>query len=615
MATEVLAQDYKGVIVFLTVAAVVVPVFHRFRLSPVLGFLLAGVLMGPDGLGRFVGQLPWMEWFVVTDDDEMRQMAELGVVFLLFSIGLELSWERLKSMRRLILGLGMVQIVASAVVLGALAWLMGQAPASAAVIGMALALSSTAVVLPVLAERKKLQSPGGRGAFAVLLAQDIAVAPILITVGVLGAASLSPNGLGGPPDLKGILTLIPALIALFLLVLGARLFLRPLFRSVARVQSRELFMAACLLIVLVSGFAAVSAGLSMALGAFIAGLLLAETEYRREVEVVIEPFKGLLLGLFFVSVGVGMDLDAIIAEPGVVFGMALAILLIKGGILYLAARAFGLGVRPALEVAAVLGPAGEFAFVVLEQAMGGRLVPTEFGQALIVSATLSLFFIPLLASGAERLGRWLRPDAGLNLPTEAPQSDADEADVLVMGYGRVGKLVGEMLAEHKVHFAIVDSNPGLASRARQGGKDVWFGDATRPEFLERFGIETARAVVVTFSDKGHSDAVVRAVRAIRPDIKIIVRALDASHAMALYELGATDAVPETIEASLQLAENTLVAVGVPMGLVLASVHEKRDDFRKQFAARMPEARPIRDKRSATASADSLQDKVPENRAG
>ncbi|HEV7227576.1 cation:proton antiporter [Brevundimonas sp.] len=588
--------EYKDLVVFLAAAGVVVPLFNRLKISPILGFLAAGVLLGPDGLARLASTAPWLSWLTIDDAAQIRALSELGVAFLLFMIGLELSWERLRAMRRLVFGLGMTQMAACTAGLVALFMLMGQPLVSAAVLGMGLALSSTAVVMPVMAERGRLTGPAGRTTFSILLAQDLAVAPILITVTVLAATALegaTPAGEFDPTVLRpALLTLIPAALGLAVLVIVGRLVLRPMFRSVAKARARgqgqEMFVAASLLVVVASGLAAQAVGLSMSLGALIAGLLLAETEFRREVEVSIEPFKGLLLGVFFVGVGIGLDLDAVAASPGMVFGLALAITALKAVLIYVSARAWKVRNRTALETALVLGPAGEFAFVILGAGMVEGVASPAFTGTVMLAATISIFTIPLMALFADRLvARVTR--AAPDLPEEATRPGAAEGKVLIVGYGRVGRLVAELLTEHGQPFMAVDSDPSLVSKARAEGADVSWGDASRGEFLDKCDLEQARAVVVTMDAPGKVDEVVRSVRAAHPDLCLIARARDERHAVRLYELGVTDAVPETTEASLQLAENTLVDVGVPMGLVLASIHERRDVFRRAFQDARPEA--------------------------
>lgn len=596
--------EYRDLVVFLAAAGVVVPLFNRLKISPVLGFLAAGVLLGPDGLGRFAQTHGWLSWLTIGDQAQIRQLSELGVAFLLFMIGLELSWERLKAMRRLVFGLGMLQIAVCAVAIAVVFMVLGQPLAGAAVLGMGLALSSTAVVMPVLAAQGRINSETGRATFAVLLAQDVAVAPILITVTVLatlaqGAATgIEPAALG-----RALFTLAPAAIGLFLMVLLGRLVLRPMFRSVARAQhrgeGRELFVAACLLVVVVSGLAAQAVGLSMSLGALVAGVLLAETEFRREVEVAIDPFKGLLLGVFFIGVGIGLDLDAVAADPATVLGLAGGLILLKALIIFILARAWGLAARSAIETALVLGPAGEFAFVVLSTGMVEGLATPDLTRKAMLAATLSMFAVPVLAVLARVLTR------RATLPTEAepeglspdPAVLAPDGAVLVVGFGRVGHLVGELLAEHNQRFIALDADPASVRSGRAEGFEVYYGDAARPEMLTACGLESARALIVTMDSPTKVDEVVKTARALRPDLILIARARDDRHAARLYALGVTDAVPETTEASLQLAENTLVDLGVPMGLVLASIHERRDGFRKTFQAAAPDDRGARPSRA------------------
>ncbi|MBX7249087.1 MAG: cation:proton antiporter [Caulobacteraceae bacterium] len=581
MAGEVAASDYKDLVVFLATAGVVVPLFQRLKISPVLGFLAAGVALGPDGFGRLSDEVSWLRFLTIDDPKQIRGLGEIGVAFLLFTIGLELSWDRLKAMRKLVFGFGLLQVALCSAALAGVAMLLGQPPLAATVIGMALALSSTAVVMPVLGERNKVNSGMGRATFSVLLAQDLAVAPILVTVAVLAA------GAAGGSWTPGLLALLPAAAGLGLLVLAGRLVLRPIFRSVARSNNNELFTAACLFVVFAASLSAAVAGLSMGLGALVAGVLLAETEYRREVEHTIEPFKGLLLGVFFVSVGAQLDLDVVFSSPLTVFLLLLGVILIKAAAVFGLARAFRLPPRTAIETAMVLGPAGEFAFVIVDAAMGHRLVDPVFAQAVLVAATVGLFFIPLVVWLADRVGRRV-PKGDLPAMLNPAMEPAGER-VLIVGYGRVGRLVGRMLKRHEVGFVAVDTDARLVSERRGRGEEMWYGDAARPEFLKLCGIETVPAIVVTMDAPGKVEEVVRTARALRPDLIIVARARDSHHAAKLYRLGATDAVPETTEAALQLAENTLVDLGVPMGFVIASVHEQREEFRKiiQDSAKRP----------------------------
>ena len=568
-------ETYKELLLFLTTAAVVVPIFSRLRLSPIFGFLAAGVLLGPFGLGALARDIPALSLVSITDVEQIAHLAEFGVAFLLFMIGLELSWERLLRMRKLVFGLGALQLIVSSIVLALIAVLLGQSPAAAAVLGGALAMSSTAIILPSLAERKRLNSTAGRAAFSILLFQDLAVAPLLFMVAALGAR----EGIGS----AGIVAaLAPAILAVAALVGLGRLLLRPLFRLVAATRSNELFVAACLLVAIGAGLITSLTGQSMALGAFIAGLLLAETEYRRQIEVTIQPFQGLLLGLFFVSVGARLDLSQLISNPAPTVGVAIGFVAIKAAILFAVAVLVGLQRRPAAEAAVMLGPGGEFALILIGAAVIANVVPPAAGATTTVAATLSMLAIPLLVRLLDRASP--RSVAGEDLALRSLTPLQTEKRLIIVGYGRVGRLVADMLTRHNIAFLAIDADPDLVARERKRGTMIFYGDATRIELLRRCGIHNASALAVTLDSPDAVEAVVRAAREERGDLTIVARARDATHAAKLYELKVTDAVPETIEASLQLSEAVLVDVGVPMGPVIASIHEKRDEFRRLLQA-------------------------------
>lgn len=574
MEGHVEPQAYKDVVLFLATAGVVVPLFRRWKISPILGFLGAGVLLGPYGLGSLSNRYEWLSFLTIDNPDEVAQLAEFGVVFLLFMIGLELSWERLRAMRRWVFGLGAAQVILCGALITGAGLVLGLPTMEAIALGAALSLSSTAIVMPILAERKRQHSVAGRTTFSVLLFQDLAVAPILITLTLLsrrGDAPFSPAAL---------LSLAPGILGIAALFIFGRLLLRPMLRSVAKAKSEELFVAASLLVVIGAGLVSALTGLSMALGAFIAGLLLAETEFRHEVETRVEPFKGLLLGLFFVSVGIGLNVPLLLDRPLAILGASLASMIIVGGAVFGLARIMGLKWRPAAEAALLLAASGEFAFVILGQAMTQGLVTSEVGQTALVSATVSMFCIPALAAlGAKIGGRRVTPS---ELPPEMAEDRPASKQVLVVGYGRVGKLVGEMLDRHEIPWIGADFDPRLVEQGRRAGKSIYFGDASREDFLHRCGLADAPALVVTMDNPEGAEGIVAVARGLRPDLTIVARARDARHAQRLYDLGATDAVPETVEASLQLSEALLVEIGVPMGLVIASIHERRDEYRSEL---------------------------------
>jgi len=568
-------EIYSDVMIVLATAAVLVPLGQRFKLSPILGFLIAGAVLGPHGLGALKVYFPVLHWVTISEEKGLGAIAELGVVFLLFLIGLELSFKRLVTMRRLVFGVGTLQVAISAAVIGVVMSLLGQPPAASVLIGLSLALSSTAIVIEVLSRKNRLNTTTGRTSFAILLLQDLAVVPLLFLVTILG-----PENQGSL--LGGLLqAFAQAAIVIAAIVIVGTAVLRPLFRLVASAESTELFVAAALLVTVGSGLASAAAGLSMALGAFVAGLLLSETEYHRAIEATIEPFKGLLLGVFFFSVGMSLDLALLISHPLVIAAGVVGLIAIKAGVLAGILRLFRLPWPATLETSLLLAPGGEFAFIVIGLAIYKHILPEEVGAIVLEITSFSMAIIPLLdilgRRGARKLSAKQEPNPILKL---APPQE--QVDAIVIGCGRVGRLVSEMLTEHKVKHIIVESDAGVVTRCRGEGLPVYFGDAKNPTFLKACGIATAKGVVITVNRPQVADQIVESVRALRSDIVIVARAGDEKHARKLYKLGVTDAVPETIEASLQLSEAALVGLGVPTGPVIASIHEKRDEFRDQL---------------------------------
>lgn len=572
MASET-AFYYKEFLIVLGVAGLVVPLFLRVGVNAVVAFLVVGILLSPDVMGRFAQSAPLLEYLNIGSTESLSHIAELGVVFLLFLIGLELSFERLNIMRRLVFGLGGLQVVLSLIAIAACAVALGLDMRGALVAGAALSLSSTAIVVQLLSDTKRLGSQTGRASFAVLLMQDLAVIPLLLLVPILG------QRMEGNILVSVLLALLQAGIAITVIVVVGRYLLRPLLRLVARTGGADLFMAATLLIAVGTGAVASLAGISMTLGAFIAGLMLAETEYRRAIEAVIEPFKGLLLGTFFLVVGLKLDLDTLFAEPAYTLGVALGIVVLKVIILYVLARAFRVNRGAALESALLLGPCGEFGFVIAGAALATGLIDAPASRNIVLVVTLTMIAIPFMARFGAHVTSGLRQQAkAAAIETPLPQDHASR--VIIAGFGRVGRLIASMLDEHKIPYLAIDSDADLVAREIRSGKTVYYGDAGNPEFLKRCGLAEARALAVTMDNQVRVDEVVKAARTLRDDLKIIARARDERHAQKLYGAGVTEAVPETVESSLQLGEALLVETGVPMGLAIASVHERRDGFRK-----------------------------------
>jgi CPA2 family monovalent cation:H+ antiporter-2 len=573
---------YKEALVVLGAAGVVIPLFHRLRVSSVLGFILVGVVVGPFGIASFAPQLPWLSAITITEPGSIEPIAGLGVALLLFMIGLELSAERLWLMRRLVFGLGALQVTLCAAALAVAAVVFGHGWLSASVIGLALAMSSTAVVLQVMAEEKQLNTRSGRASFAILLFQDLAVVPILFAID-----ALDPAGHTGSPAQLGI-AVTRAAIAVILIGAIGRLVLRPLFRSVARTRSAELFVAACLLVVISTGLATAAAGLSMPLGALIGGLLLAGTEYRRQIEVTIEPFKGLFVGVFLISVGMSLDVRIVGTHPVMVIAAAVGVPLLKLVLITPLARAFGLHWGDGLRGGLLLGPGGEFGFVIVSVALSDHLLSPQTAGAVLFITAVTMATIPLLSKLGNRLAPRITPktsiDPGLLVPDIAALPR-----VIIAGFGRVGQTVADMLDVHKVPYVAIDRDPDRVARQRSSGKSVYFGDMTRTELLRRVHLDTALALVVTLDDTAVADELVGAARAERANLLIVARARDATHAAHLYRVGASDAIPETIEASLQLSEAVLLDVGVAMGPVIASIHEKRAALQAAIKAMAPDA--------------------------
>ncbi|MGQ0683711.1 cation:proton antiporter domain-containing protein [Bradyrhizobium sp.] len=599
MTTSINISAYSDALVVLGTAGIVVPIVRRFGINPVLCYLGAGAVLGPLGLGSAVPSVPFLYWFSVTDAQNVEGIANLGVVFLLFLIGLELSFRRLVTMRRLVFGLGGLQMLATSAILSGVAILTGQKSDAAVILGASLALSSTAIVLELLSSEGRLTTTAGRASFSVLLAQDLAVVPILVFISVLGASS------GGSVMTHISTALFKAAVAVAFLILVGRLLLRPLFQLVAGTHSTELFVAATLFVIVGAGLAAHQAGLSMALGAFVAGLMLAETEYGKAIEATVEPFKGLLLGIFFFTVGMAIDFRVFLREPGWLLAAVVGLLAVKALVLVILGRLFRLSWPAAIEGSLLLASVGEFAFVSIGMAAALDLIePRVSGFAVAVTA-VSMALTPLLGMLGKRLATTLSAERIVD-PELSARPSGEEQQAIVVGYGRVGKVVCSLLAGHGLKYIAIDHEAAGVARDRRDGHKVYYGDATEQGFLEACGLMQATGVIITIQSRTAIDAVVHRIRAMRPDVLIVSRARDADHARHLYAIGATDAVPETIEASLQLSEAALVGLGIGVGHAIASVHEKRDEFRHalQEAARkagLEETRSILPKRPHSIS--------------
>ncbi len=522
-------------ITFLGAAVLAVMISHRLGLGSVAGFLLAGIAIGPAGY-KLIDQI-----------DDVRRFAELGVVFLLFVIGLELEPKRLWGMRTRLVTLGASQVIGSIALITLGAWLTGLDYKVGIVAGMALALSSTALALQPLTERGGLQSPGGQSAFSILLFQDMAVIPMLALLPLLGTAGThagaAPHGLGF------------AIAVIVATLLGGHFLVQPVFRHIARTRQREIFTAFALLLVLGIAFGFEQAGLSMALGAFLAGVLLAESEYRHEIEAVIEPFKGLLLGLFFISVGMGVDFRLLLTQPWAVAGLIVTLFVLKGAVLWLIARVAKIpaGERPLFIL--LLAQGGEFAFVLLGLASERGAMPEATARMLTLAVALSMLATPFMLVAYDR---WLAPHL---IPLDAPAAHEkpESGKVIVAGLGRVGQVVARLLHGSGIEPTILDDDPDHVEQTRRFGFRVFYGDATRLDLLEAAGAASADLIVLTLDDAAATTRLARTVRQHFPKLRIVARAHDMRHMFELRDLGVDIIERETFQSALLLGEAALTA--------------------------------------------------------
>ena len=551
------AEGLKGILIFLIAAGIIVPLLHRLRLGTVLGFLLVGLALGPYGLGLLAAQFSWIRYITFDDPARAEPLAELGIVFLLFLLGMELSLQRLWQLRRYVLGVGAIQVVVSVFAIGALVRWSGIAPPAGIILGMCFALSSTAIVMQLLLDQRRAAAPVGRVALSVLLFQDLMVVPILFVIGILEARTA-----GERTVLELLMPFAQALAAVVLIMAVGKYVVSPLMRSAARTGSRELIMAISLVIVIGISAATGASGLSVALGAFLAGLLLSESEYRHQIEVDLDPFKGLLLGIFFVTVGMVIDLEVVWAHIGWVLLALIGLIAVKAAILYLAARLFRVARPVAAEVALLLAQGVEFSFIVIGLARGKGLLEPQIATSAIAVAGLSMMLTPLLAIVARWLADHLEP---LDHDANAPEEEIAELreHIVIGGFGRVGQTIARVLDSENVPWIAFDTNGALVTEQRDAGRMVYFGDASRREILSHSGWRHARAFIVTLGAAEATERMVTEILALRPKAQVLARAKDVEHAERLTRLGAIGAVPETVEASLQLAGRLLESLDFP----------------------------------------------------
>jgi monovalent cation:H+ antiporter-2, CPA2 family len=569
MAGQLQSEGISDLVVILGAAGIVIPAFARFRITPIIGFILVGILVGPMGLGALVSRYPALEWVTISDAEAIAPIGEYGIILLLFSIGLELSFRRLWKMRQLVFGVGAAQLLGAGVIIALGLLLVGYSVTAAAGIGIALALSSTALVLPI----SGTQSAVGKSALAMLLFEDLAIVPIIF---ILGA--LAPNAENG---WNAIITTLwqGGAVIIGMLVLG-RFLLPRLFGQAARTKSPELFVAISLLVVIVASLATGAAGLSPIVGALIAGLLIAETDYHTEVEVMTAPFKGLALGVFLISIGMQIDLGFVaenwIALVSAVAAVVLVKALVTAGLLKLNGARAG----TATETGVLMASPSETTLIVLGAAGAAAIIDNATVNFWQVATAIGLTITPILARIGHDMSRRIELRESDDEVVE--QDENTEPRTVVIGFGRVGRLVADMLTTHGQRYIAVESNIDAVAEGRREGYKVIFGDISRPDTLDKMSLGHARALILTMDQPVLAEHIVKRVRQWLPDLTIVARARDPEHAARLYKAGASDAVPETLESSLQLSEAMLVDLGVPMGPVIASIHEKRDEYRRQI---------------------------------
>ena len=545
-------------------AGIVIPAFARLRISPVIGFIVVGIIAGPYALGALAPSHPWLHTVSISDPHAIEPFAELGIILLLFSAGLHISFRRLRSMRAAVFGVGTAELLGCALLIFAGLLIAGTPLQSAAALGLALALSSTALVLPI----SGTESPVGKAAFSMLLLEDLALVPMIFAIEVIG----------GHANMGGLVrtAFLGVLVVAAMLVVG-RFALSGLFAQAARTKNPELFLAISLLTVILASLATGAVGLSPILGALIAGVLIAETDYHAEVEAITAPLAGLALGIFLITVGMRIDLGSLAREWPVIIGAAIALMAVKAAVTAALVRASGVRPAVAVETGILMASPSETSLIVLSSAAGaGLLSAAEAGFWTTVTA-IGLTVTPLLAAAGRRMGRRVEDRAG---DSAEPLSTAGRT--VIFGFGRVGRMVADMLREHDRPYLAVDSDVDNVRSAIDEGYNVLFGDVSRPELADRLQLGRAAALVLTMDDPVLVARVVQRVRGWVPELPIIARARDTGHAARLYKAGATDAVPEALEASLQLSEAVLVDTGLAMGPVIASIHEKRSQLRAQI---------------------------------
>ncbi|MGD9169465.1 MAG: monovalent cation:proton antiporter-2 (CPA2) family protein [Candidatus Thiodiazotropha sp.] len=555
------------ILILLAAAVLTVTLFKRLHLPPILGYLIVGILVGPFGTG------------VITSNEETRFLAEFGVVFLLFAIGLEFSLPQMIAMKGSVFGLGGSQVLITSIIAGGAAWLLGLELAAAIITGAILALSSTAIVIKQLSEQVELNTGHGRIGVSILLFQDLAVIPLLVVIPIL--VSDTQQGLLIPLTWA----LIKATLVFALIMAIGHWALRPLFHEIARARSAELFTLTVLMVSLAAAWLTHEAGLSLALGAFLAGMMLGETEYRHQIEADIRPFQDVLLGLFFVTVGMRVDLLSLLPQLHWVFLIAFLLILTKAAIILLLAQQTRHSVATAFRSGLLLAQGGEFGFVVLDLSLQSALIPGEAGQmlfaAIIISMVIAPFLIRYNGKLAEIFCHLRTSDQAYSVTQDlAHEAEGLEQHVIICGYGRIGQNLGRLLNHEGFPYLALDLDPSVVREAHEAGEPVHYGDATRHEIIHAAGIEHAGVVVVTFGEHTTALQILQHIRKIKPQVPVLVRTKDDTHLEELEAAGAAEVMPEAVEASLMMGGQLLLLLKVPGSRILKIMREIRENHYK-----------------------------------
>lgn len=553
--TAHIVDAMSKILLFFGIAGLAVPILQRFKMSPVLAYLLCGVIIGPYGLASFSDSYPWLKYFVIKDDSTVHTLGELGIVALMFMIGLELSLNRLRELKKLVFGLGSTQIIISALVICLIALFFNNSMEASILIGASFALSSTAIVMQLLEDKRLSNRPVGILCFSILLMQDLAVVPILVLAGAFSGGDIENTGSMMVKALA-----IGAITITIMYVVGKK-FLKPILKYISISRNAEWLSAFIVFFVIACASITNAFGLSPALGAFIAGLLIAETEFRHEVEVITDPLKGMLLGIFFLSIGMMINLTEVVRTPFLLFVSVIGIYLVKASIILPLCRIFGISWKRSSEAAIYLAQPGEFALMIINVALLSKLIPVESAQFFLLVTATAMMLTPLLFKLAPVVGEYVNrvfPE----LSDEGQLIQNDEKLVIIAGFGRVGQMVGKLLEEQKIPYIAVDNNVERVQKLKKDGYRIVYGDAKKIKLWQKLHNGSVIAAVVAIDDHTATDSMLKSIRRQWPMLPVIIRSKDTTDMVHLYDMGAKYVVAETLESSLRISRLLMEEVGI-----------------------------------------------------